>query len=325
MAVGYYSILETAYRAQKNLSIQQHKEKISALYEIFSKIAKENPDGWLDKSLTASEIIKVSKSNPLQALPYNKFHCTTWNVNQASAMIICSENLANDLNIPLSKRVYPLASSESNHMIAPIQRPHLSKSYGLDLAVKFIKDVCRDNDIKPNLYELYSCFPIAVQMFSDSLGLSENQNKTVTGGMSFAGGPLNNYMIHSTVKMLSKIRDDHSKIGLVTGVSGMMTKQALALWSKKPLIDFITKDVTKEAKLEEIPVQMSGEHEGIATIIGYTIFKDNNGELKAVIYSEDSKKKRKVLISNNKETLKSMGEEEWVGKNIKFKGKYLVS
>ena len=210
-------------------------------------------------------------------------------------------------------------------MIAPIQRPHLSKSYGLDLAVKFIKDVCRDNNIKPNLYELYSCFPIAVQMFSDSLGLSENQNKTVTGGMSFAGGPLNNYMIHSTVKMLSKIRDDHSKIGLVTGVSGMMTKQALALWSKKPLIDFITKDVTKEAKLEEIPVQMSAEFEGMATIIGYTIFKDNNGELKAVIYSEDSKKKRKVLISNDKETLKSMGEEEWVGKNIKFKGKYLVS
>ena len=325
MAVGYYAILETAYRAQKNRSIQEHKEKISALYEIFSKIAKENPDGWLDKSLTASEIIKVSKSNPLQALPYNKFHCTTWNVNQASAMIICSENLANDLNIPLSKRVYPLASSESNHMIAPIQRPHLSKSYGLDLAVKFIKDVCRDNNIKPNLYELYSCFPIAVQMFSDSLGLSENQNKTVTGGMSFAGGPLNNYMIHSTVKMISKIRSDHSKIGLVTGVSGMMTKQALALWSKKPLIDFITKDVTKEAKLEEIPVQMSAEFEGIATIIGYTIFKDNNGELKAVIYSEDSKKKRKVLISNDKETLKSMGEEEWVGKNIKFKGKYLVS
>ena len=232
MAVGYYAILETAYRAQKNLSIQEHKEKISALYEIFSKIAKENPDGWLDKSLTASEIIKVSKSNPLQALPYNKFHCTTWNVNQASAMIICSENLANDLNIPLSKRVYPLASSESNHMIAPIQRPNLSKSYGLDLAVKFIKGVCRDNDIKPNLYELYSCFPIAVHMFGDSLGLSENQNKTVTGGMSFAGGPLNNYMIHSTVKMLTKIRDDHSKIGLVTGVSGMMTKQALALWSK---------------------------------------------------------------------------------------------
>ncbi|MDC3247823.1 acetyl-CoA acetyltransferase [Gammaproteobacteria bacterium] len=324
MAVGYYAILETAYRAQKKLSIQEHKEKISKLYEVFSKIAKENPDGWLDKSLTANEIIEASKSNPLQALPYNKFHCTSWNVNQASAIIICSENLANNLRIPSSKRVYPVASSESNHMIAPIQRPHLSKSYGLDLAVKFIKDVCRNNNIEPNLYELYSCFPIAVQMFSDSLGLNENQSKTVTGGMSFAGGPLNNYMIHSTVKMLSKIRSDHSNIGLVTGVSGMMTKQALALWSKKPLIDFITKDVTEEAKLKEAPVQMSEELEGMAKIIGYTIFKDNNGELKAVIYSEDSKKKRKVLISYDKEILKSMGEEEWVGKNIKFKGKHLV-
>ena len=325
MAVGYYAILETAYRAQKNLSIQEHKEKISALYEIFSKIAKENPDGWLDKSLTASEIIKVSKSNPLQALPYNKFHCTTWNVNQASAMIICSENLANDLNIPLSKRVYPLASSESNHMIAPIQRPNLSKSYWLDLAVKFIKGVCRDNDIKPNLYELYSCFPIAVQMFGDSLGLSESQNKTVTGGMSFAGGPLNNYMIHSTVKMLKEIRNNHLNIGLVTGVSGMMTKQAFALWAKEPLMKFSSKDVTKQAALIEYPIEMSTQNNGEAVILGYTIFKDVEKGMKVVIYGEDSQKNRKVLISKDKEIIKNMGEEEWVGKQIVFKGKYLVS
>jgi acetyl-CoA C-acetyltransferase len=209
-------------------------------------------------------------------------------------------------------------------MIAPIQRQNLNKSYGLDLAVKFIKDVCEDNNIEPNLYELYSCFPIAVQMFSDSLGLKKHQGKTVTGGMAFAGGPLNNYMIHSTVKMLNEIRSNHSNIGLVTGVSGMMTKQALSLWSKKPLIDFISKDVSEEAKLKDIPVQMSHALEGCASVIGYTIFPDDNGQLKAVVYSEDSQKKRKVLISNDKEILKSMGEEEWVGKQVKFKGKYLV-
>jgi acetyl-CoA C-acetyltransferase len=324
MAVGYYAILESAYRAQKKLSIQEHKQKIGELYEEFSEIAAKNPDGWLDKKISSSEIIKASKSNPLQALPYNKFHCTSWNVNQASAMIICSEDLANDLGIPQNKRVYPLASSETNHMIAPIQRQNLNKSFGLELAVKFIKDVCEDNNIEPNLYELYSCFPIAVQMFSDSLGLKKHQGKTVTGGMAFAGGPLNNYMIHSTVKMLNEIRSNHSNIGLVTGVSGMMTKQALSLWSKKPLIDFISKDVSEEAKLKDIPVQMSHALEGFASVIGYTIFPDDNGQLKAVVYSEDSQKKRKVLISNDKEILKSMGEEEWVGKQVKFKGKYLV-
>jgi hypothetical protein len=96
------------------------------------------------------------------------------------------------------------------------------------------------------------------------------------------------------------------------------------LWSKKPLIDFISKDVSEEAKLKDIPVQMSHALEGFATVIGYTIFPDDNGQLKAVVYSEDSQKKRKVLISNDKEILKSMGEEEWVGKQVKFKGKYLV-
>jgi len=325
MAVGYYAILESAYRARNKLSIQKHKKKIGEMYEAFSKIAEANPDGWLDKKISSRDIMEASKSNPLQSFPYNKLHCTSWNVNQASAMIICNEDVADHLGIPIDKRVYPLASSETNHMIATIQRPSLGRSLGLNLAVKFIKDICKNNNIKPNLYELYSCFPIAVQMFSDSLGLSTKQTKTVTGGMSFAGGPLNNYVIHSTVKVLNEIRDNHSKIGLVTGVSGMMTKQSLALWAKKPLINFIIKDVTEDAQLNEAPIPMSKKIEGKATILGYTFFHDDNNNLKAVIYSEDSQKKRKVLISNDKEILKSMGEEEWVGKKILFKGKYLVS
>ena len=162
-------------------------------------------------------------------------------------------------------------------------------------------------------------------MFADSLNLGSEDVKTVTGGMPFAGGPLNNYMIHSTVKMLSEIRNNHSNIGLVTGVSGMMTKQAFALWAKEPLIQFISKDVTKQAALIEHPVEMSTQTNGEAVILGYTIFKDVDKDMKVVVYGEDSQKNRKVLISKDKEIIKSMGEEEWVGKQIVFKGKYLVS
>jgi len=325
MAVGYYAILETAYRKKNKLSLEEHREKISHMYAEFSEIAANNSDGWIDSKKSSEDIKQVSKENPLQALPYNKFHCTSWNVNQASAMIICSEDLADKLNIPKDKRVYPLASSETNHMIAPIQRPELTQSTGLNLAAKFIKDICKDQQIQPNIYELYSCFPIAVQMFADSLNLKPDDIKTVTGGMSFAGGPLNNYMIHSTVKMLKEIRNNHLNIGLVTGVSGMMTKQAFALWAKEPLIQFISKDVTKQAALIEYPIEMSTQNNGEAVILGYTIFKDVDKDMKVVVYGEDSQKNRKVLISKDKEIIKNMGEEEWVGKQIVFKGKYLVS
>lgn len=325
MAVGYYAILETAYRKKNGLSLQEHKDKISNMYAEFSKVAANNPDGWIDSMKSAKDIKQVSKENPLQALPYNKLHCSSWNVNQASAMILCSEDLADKLDIPRNKRVYPLVSSETNHMIAPIQRPKLSESTGLDLAASFIKNICDEYKIQPNIYDLYSCFPVAVQMFADSLNLGSEDVKTVTGGMPFAGGPLNNYMIHSTVKMISEIRNNHSNIGLVTCVSGMMTKQAFALWAKEPLIQFISKDVTEEAASIENPVGMSTQTNGMAIVLGYTIFKDANKDMKVVIYGEDSQNKRKVLISKDKEIIKSMGDEEWVGKQIVFKGKYLVS
>jgi acetyl-CoA C-acetyltransferase len=325
MAVGYYAILETALRAKKNLSIDEHKKYLGKMYSEFSKIAAANPGGWSEKDLSWQDIAMVNKKNTIQALPYNKFHCTSWNVNQASAMILCSEEIADELNIPQSKRIYPLASSETNHMIAAIQRPNLIKPTGLKLAAEYILNICHENNIKPNTYELYSCFPVAVQMFAEVLSLQNNEKLTVTGGMSFAGGPLNNYMIHSTVKMLEDIRSTPSKIGLVTGVSGMMTKQAFALWAKDPLINFTSKDVTGDAAALERPKDISSLNEGAGVIIGYTVLpKNHKEEEKSVMYIEDTNGDRKVLISYDKDTLKKMGEEEWVGKSIKFKGDYLV-
>ena len=47
-------------------------------------------------------------------------------------------------------------------MIATLQRPNLSKSAGMNLAAEFILDICKKNNISPNLYDLYSCFPVAL-------------------------------------------------------------------------------------------------------------------------------------------------------------------
>ena len=44
--------------------------------------------------------------NPQIAFPYNKYHCTSWNVNQAAAIVICSEELANTLDIDQKKRIF---------------------------------------------------------------------------------------------------------------------------------------------------------------------------------------------------------------------------
>jgi acetyl-CoA C-acetyltransferase len=147
---------------------------------------------------------------------------------------------------------------------------------------------------------------------------------TITGGMPFAGGPLNSYVLHSTVKLISKIRERKKGLGIITGVSGMMTKQSYALWSKNPDIDFIHKDFTDDAKNIEKPLEISTETMGEGKIIGYTIIKKNTHS-KAIMYLNISGgKKRKLITSSDESIIKSMESEEWVKRKVYFKNNQLV-
>ena len=323
MAVGYYAILESALRASSGVNFKKYHKQIAKLYSEFSEIASKNNDSWIKSSFSFNEILNQSNKNPIQAFPYNKYHCTSWNVNQSCSMIICAEEVADKLKIPNHKRVYPLASSETNHMIATLQRPNLVEPYGMKLAAEFILDICQNNNIKPNLYDLYSCFPVAVSMFSKSLNLKNSRNLTITGGMPFAGGPLNSYVIHSTVKMIENIRNKKKSVGVVTGVSGMMTKQSYALWAKEPITEFMHKDFTSEVQKKEQPIELSSLQEGVGNIIGYTTLHRTD-PVKAIIYLNCEDGKRKLITSTDKSIIKSMETKEWVKRKVYFKKNQLV-
>ena len=319
MAVGYYATMETALRKNDDENIEEHQNNIASMYEEFSKVASNNEDAWLDHPYSKKEILETSKKNKMLAYPYNKLHCTSWNVNQSAALIICSEELANKLEIDNKKRVYPISSSENNHMIAIQQRPKLYESLGMIYAAKSINRMMEQLDIRLDAYDLYSCFPAAVKMFSKSLELGSEIPKTITGSMPYAGGPLNSFVIHSTVKMIQKIRALEARHGLVTGVSGMMTKQSFCVWGKEYQEQFIFDDVTERAKLDENPVELSNIAEGEGEIIGYTIIEGSEHASKAVLYLDDEKKHRKVVSSLDKNFINLLMEEEWVGKKVKFK------
>ena len=319
MAVGYYATMETAIRKNDGEGIEEHQNNIALMYEEFSKIASENKDGWLNHPYAKEDILETSKKNKMLAYPYNKLHCTSWNVNQSAAIIICSEELANELEIDNKKRVYPISSSENNHMIAIQQRPKLYESLGMTYAANSINKMIERLDIKLDAYDLYSCFPAAIKMFTKSMGLDSEIPKTVTGSMPYAGGPLNSFVIHSTVKMIQKIRALEVKYGLITGVSGMMTKQSFCIWGKEYKEHFIFDDVTERAKLDESPIELSNISEGKGEIIGYTIIEGSENAAKAVLYLDDEKKHRKVVSSMDKNFINLLTEEEWVGKILRFK------
>ena len=319
MAVGYYAVMESAMRKSKSLTLKEHEDYLGSMYAEFSEIASKNQYAASDKSISKDQIMLANNDNKPMAYPYNKYHCTSWNVSQASAILICEEELADQLNISKQKRIYPMASSETNHMIALIQRPSLISSAGLKLASEKINEVIDKHSINLDLIDLYSCFPVAVQQFENVLNLNTKISKTITGAMPFAGGPLNNYMLHATVQALLKLRNQSGN-SLITGVSGMMTKQSFCLWSSEYQMPFYHVDVTKKAQQLDKPIPISKAKHGNGIVIGYTVLYEGTQPSLGVFYIEDSQGERKVVTSQDKEIISSMREKEWIEKEISYHG-----
>jgi acetyl-CoA C-acetyltransferase len=81
--------------------------------------------------------------------------------------------------------------------------------------------------------DIYSCFPCAVFAATDSMGLPDRAlgDYTLTGGLSFFGGPGNCYALHSLTAMVQALRHDGSKPAMVTANGGVMSKQAVGIYS----------------------------------------------------------------------------------------------
>lgn len=120
--------------------------------------------------------------------------------------------------------------------------------------------------------ELYSCFPAAVRVQQRELGLPLDGVPTLTGGMSFAGGPLNNFTFNALAAMTVRLRQSPGSVGLLTTVSGFLTKPGLALWSTQmPAAPPLVADMAAAAEDATPTVEATVEYEGAAHIATYTV------------------------------------------------------
>jgi acetyl-CoA C-acetyltransferase len=81
--------------------------------------------------------------------------------------------------------------------------------------------------------DIYSCFPVAVFAAVDTLGDPARAmgDYTLTGGLGTFGGPGNGYTVYSLAAMVEALRKDGSKPALVTANGGVMSKQAVGVYT----------------------------------------------------------------------------------------------
>lgn len=302
MAVGYYALLESAICFGQGLSMDAHRDAIAKRYARFSEIATANPDGWADQTIDAASIRNASEKNKMLAFPYTKHLNSQWNVDQACALLFCSVAKARAMGIPESQWVYPLASTESNQIVNVSQRPDLSQSAAAKIAGQRALAVTGLDINAIDFIELYSCFPAAVNLVVQALNIPADRDLTLTGGMPFGGGPLNNFCLQGTVKMAQTLRQQPGTIGLISCVSGMFTKQGFGLWSageyKQP---FVFEDVSDAVAAAEPAVPLIAPEVGEVAIVAATVLYEGGQAKKLVAVCEYANGKR--TVSYNEQTV----------------------
>jgi acetyl-CoA C-acetyltransferase len=283
MPTRVYPLFENAIRAQLGLSVEEHQRRLGRLCSRFAGVAAENPYAWFPVARSPEEIATVSSRNRMVGFPYPKLMNAIIETDQAAAVLMMGSRTASELGIPEDRWIYLhgcgdavdkwFISERINYHSSPAIRAATQRALGM--AGIGVDDVA--------MLDLYSCFPSAVHMGLDALGMKPDDPRplTVTGGLPYAGGPGNDYVMHSIATMTQRLRDSPAEYGLVTGLGWFATKHSAGVYSSRPPQgDWRRTDPAvdqREIDGAKVP-QFSEQAEGDATVETYTVIFNREGE-----------------------------------------------
>jgi len=322
-AAGFYAIMESSHRARSGRTIAENRKELGELYARFTRVAQANPHANRREVLTGEDISETGEQNQMIAFPYTKRMVSSWTVDQASALFVATEATLRELGWPLGRVIYPVLGVESNAMPALAERADMTRPAAMTQMAKAASAALGRALSDVEFLELYSCFPIAVKMAAEGLGVDPARDVTVTGAMPFAGGPLNNYVLQATCRAadLLAASGDPEALALVSCVSGLYTKQGFTIWSKsRPSIAYQTIDVTADVVASEPLREVDNHANGEGEIAGYTVLHDKTGMARAIAVVDLDTGARTAAASLDPQVMQDLEISEGVGKRVRVTG-----
>jgi len=235
--IHYYPWFENAVRAAAGRAPGEHREWLARLWHRFAEVAESNPEAWTQEAPPAQGIATAGEDNRMVAFPYSKLMTANIQVDQGAALLLCSARAAEESGIASESRVFVHASAAAHDHWFAASRQALHRSPAIAACARASLGHAGIGVDEVAHLDLYSCFPSAVQIAAGELGIdlvTDTRPPTVTGGLTFAGGPGSNYVTHSLATMSERLREDPEAFGFPTGVGWYMTKHANAVLSARP-------------------------------------------------------------------------------------------
>jgi acetyl-CoA C-acetyltransferase len=324
-----YPLLETALRAAAGRGIDEHQRFTSELWSGFAAVAAGNPHAWSRTAYTAEEIRTVSSTNRMVTFPYPKRMCANIDVDQAAALLLCSYEAARAAGVPDERMVFPLSGADAHDHYFFSERDSLAESPAIRLAGAAALDAAGIGMDDVARFDLYSCFPAAVELAMKAYGLrgpsgGDERALTLTGGLGFAGGPGNNYSTHGIAMAVDACRSEPGSVSLVTALGWYATKHSVGLYSTTPPggEGFVAVDPARTQRaVDALPSRApAGTVDGEVVVEATSVIFERDGSPSlGIITALTPTGDRALANSRDKDALQSMCAEPWEGRTVRLR------
>ncbi|MBO9546891.1 acetyl-CoA acetyltransferase [Caulobacter sp.] len=318
--VNTYPLFENALRARDGRSLADHQKQLGEFFAPLTKVAAANPYAWFPVERSAEELVTVTERNRMVGYPYPKYLNAIMEVDQSAAVLIASVGKARELGVPEDKWVFLHGCADASDLWYPLERQDYHSSPAMRLTGERALEMAGISVEDLDIIDLYSCFPSAVRIGAEEIGLAldDPRGLTITGGLPYFGGPGNNYALHAIAEMVAKLRERPGAWGLSTANGWFLTKQSVGIYSTRPFEGKWEREAPSvlQARIDALPhPEIVEKPEGAATIETYTVVHGREGLRMGIVIGRDAQGRRFVAQTpDDPEVLRDLEGREGVGR-----------
>jgi acetyl-CoA C-acetyltransferase len=316
--IQVYALFENARRARRGLSRDAYRLEMARLFAPFTEVAAANPHAMSPEARSVEELATISADNRLTADPFPRRMVARDQANQGAAVLLTSAGLARRLGAPQAKFVYLRGGADAKERTV-MERDDLSRSPAAVWACRRALEAAGVGLGEIDVFDLYSCFPIAVFNICDAMRIdpADPRGLTVTGGLPFFGGAGNNYSMHAIAQMVRRLRDRPGAFGLVGANGGFLSKYSVGVYSARPAawLPFDSADLQSRIDRRRAP-ELDQGYVGEARIETYTIDYSAPSP-RAVVIGRTPSDARFVAAAETPELVRRLIDEEPLGGRVR--------
>jgi len=318
LPVNVYPLFENALGAHYGRTPSEHRWKIGELMARFTQVAAANPYAALPIARSAAELITPTEANRYIGYPYTKYLNSNMFVDQAAAVLLMACEAADRAGVPDSKRVYLHGCADTHEKIFVSDRVDYHSSPAIRVGAAHALAQAGIFTAALDHIELYSCFPAAVEIAADMIGIAQDDPRglTLTGGLPYFGGPGNNYSTHGIAETVARCRSRPGSMGLVFANGGYLTKHSFGVYSTTPDQDWERVDpATYQREIDAMPAPAFTEKpSGVGRIETHTVVHERGRPAFAILIGRLDDGRR--FLAQAHERLDALIDSPVVGRQI---------